>query len=100
VLGKVAQGALWLYHHEDDIRAYIDPPKPMKELRDAVDDPQPGYQIHHIVEQTPAKQDGYPDYMIHGRDNLVRIPRLKHEEITAWFATKNEDFGGPPLVNI
>jgi hypothetical protein len=36
----------------------------------------------------------YPGYMIDGPDNLVRIPKLKHQEITAWFRTGNERFGG------
>ena len=28
------------------------------------------------------------------RRTKVRIPRLKHEDITAWFMTLNDDFGG------
>jgi hypothetical protein len=32
--------------------------------------------------------------MIDGRANLVRIPKLKHEDITAWYQTKNPGFGG------
>jgi hypothetical protein len=32
--------------------------------------------------------------MIDDPDNLVRIPALKHRDITSWFQTKNDDFGG------
>jgi hypothetical protein len=32
--------------------------------------------------------------LINGPDNLVRIPTLKHWEITGWYMTKNENFGG------
>ena len=32
--------------------------------------------------------------MIDERDNLVRVPTLKHREITSWYQTKNKDFGG------
>jgi hypothetical protein len=54
-----------------------------------------GYDVHHIVEQTPARDDKkIPDALIDGPDNLVSIPRLKHWEITGWFMRgENEDFG-------
>lgn len=44
--------------------------------------------------QTSAERDGYPRDMIDARDNLVRIPKFKHEEISAWYQTKNREFGG------
>ena len=31
--------------------------------------------------------------MIDAPDNLVRIPKFKHWEITSWFMTKNKAFG-------
>jgi hypothetical protein len=49
---------------------------------------------HHIVEQTPAEEDGFPRTMIDFPGNLVRIPRFKHWEITSWSMTKNKAFGG------
>jgi hypothetical protein len=54
----------------------------------------PGYDVHHIVEQGSAKDDGYSGELIEGRENLVLIPRFQHWRINAWFTTKNEDFGG------
>ncbi|MGZ8390231.1 MAG: hypothetical protein ACXWVL_06520 [Rhodoplanes sp.] len=56
--------------------------------------PEIGYNIHHVNEQTPAEQDGYSRWMIDAPENLVRIPTLKHWEITGWYMTSNEDYGG------
>ncbi len=93
-LGRVAAGAYWLYQYGALITAASDPPKGLSELQDAVDDPRAGYEIHHIVEQTSAEQDGFDRSRIDDRDNLVRIPTVKHWDINAWYQTKNEDFGG------
>jgi hypothetical protein len=76
------------------IEAYRDEPKTLEELQRGVSRPKRGYDIHHIVEQTSAEQDGFPRSVIDGPDNLVRIPRLKHWEITGWHMTKNEDYNG------
>jgi hypothetical protein len=75
------------------IRAYLSPPKTLQELQQDVLNPQAGYDIHHIVEQTPARKEGFSDDIIDGPDNLVRIPTLKHWQINAWFQTKNPDYG-------
>jgi hypothetical protein len=53
-----------------------------------------GYQLHHIVEQTPAEQDGFPRSQIDGDENLVYVPTLKHYEISAWYQTGNDEYGG------
>ncbi|HLH47730.1 MAG TPA: hypothetical protein VKV96_00195, partial [Roseiarcus sp.] len=54
--------------------------------------PKGGYNIHHIVEQTSAAQDGFPADMIDGPDNLVQIPTLKHWLINGWYSRSNPDF--------
>ena len=36
------------------INTYSDPPKTLEELQQDAQNPQPGYNIHHIVEQTPV----------------------------------------------
>ena len=92
-LAKIAGAAYWLYEYDAHITASLDPPKSLEELQRAVASPKAGYEIHHIVEQTPAEQDGYRRSLIDGPDNLVRIPTLKHREITAWYQTTNDDFG-------
>ena len=88
------QGVVWLRDSLQWIRAYNDPPKTLGELQQDAQNPQPGYNIHHIVEQTPATRDGFSDSMIDGPENLVRIPTLKHWQITAWYQTSNPKFDG------
>jgi hypothetical protein len=81
-------------NYSDEIKASLDEPKTLKELQDAVDDPKPGYQVHHIVEQTAAENDGFSRTEIDARNNLVRIPAMKHREISGWYQTGNKDFSG------
>ncbi len=85
--------ASWVHDYGPFIQSYIAPPRTLEELQDAVSTPSRGYDIH-IVEQTPAEQDGFPRSMINSRENLVRIPTLKHWQINSWFATKNEELDG------
>ena len=87
------QAAKWLSEFRPWIDAYQDPPKTLKKLQQdlsALD----GYNIHHIVEQTPARKDGYPDSAIDAPDNLVPLPTLTHWLISAWFSRQNDNFGG------
>lgn len=86
-------GVVWLIQLLPLIYAYIYPPKTLAEIQEDAQNPQPGYQIHHIVERTPARQDGFGDTEIESPDNLVRIPTLKHWQITTWYQTKNPEFG-------
>src|SRR5262249_46283187 len=99
----------WLFAHGEDIaveaghwfeefysaiKASFDSPKTLKELQEAVATPKPGYDIHHIVEQTSAEDDGFPRSVIDDPDNLVLIPALKHWQITGWYMRKNKAFRG------
>jgi len=81
----------WAYPY---IKAYFDSPKSLQELQDAASDPQPGYDTHHIVEQTPAKKDKFTRDQINAPDNLVRIPTLKHWDLNAWYQKPNDAYGG------
>jgi hypothetical protein len=45
------------------------------------------------VEQTPAEKFGIPRSMIDAPENLVSVPRFKHQEISDWYSTRNEKFG-------
>jgi len=76
------EAAEWLSEFRPWIDAYQDPPKTLQELQQDLS-PLDGYNIHHIVEQTPAGQDGFPDSIIDASENLVRIPTLVHWEISA-----------------
>ena len=91
-LRRVFESAPWLYSHEAEIRAYQDPPKSLEELQQDANERRPDYDIHHLVEQTPAAQEGYPKPMIDAPENLVRIPRLKHWELSGWYQTPVEDY--------
>ncbi|WP_155983377.1 hypothetical protein [Nitratireductor aquibiodomus] len=75
-------------------RSYSDEPRALEELKERATVPSPGYDIHHIVEKTPAYRDGFSREMIESPDNKVLVPRYKHWEITAWYASKNEEWGG------
>jgi hypothetical protein len=80
----------WVWEHaRDRIVAYLDEPKFLDELQRAAGEPKPGYEIHHIVEQTPARQDGFTTERIQGWRNRVRIPTYRHWQITGWYATPN-----------
>jgi hypothetical protein len=91
-VARLLEEAGWLEPVIESIRTFSDPPKSLEELQQAVSTPAAGYDIHHIVEQTSAEQDGFPQSTIDAPENLVRIPRLKHWLINAWYATPNEDY--------
>jgi len=82
----------WLYDKLPSINAYLDAPKSLEELQRDVGKPEKGYEVHHIVEQTPAARGGHAQEDIDGPDNLVRIPTLKHWEITGLYMRKNPYF--------
>ncbi|MEA2818430.1 MAG: hypothetical protein QOJ86_434 [Bradyrhizobium sp.] len=83
----------WLKDRQDLIAAYRDEPKTLEELQRAVQEPKPGYDIHHIAEQTAAERFGFTRSQVNDPENLVRVPRLKHYEITGWYMDRNVDFG-------
>ena len=75
-------------------KANLDAPKTLEELQTPPAENLLGYEQHHIVETNPdnvTKTDGEPSPSIEkfGRDaiddpnNLVWVPRLKHEKVTA-----------------
>jgi hypothetical protein len=97
VLGLILGGAAhWLQEKLPEIVADQDPPKTLEQLQHAVSLPRKGYDIHHIVEQGSARRDGFPEEMIDGRDNLVRIPRFQHWRINAWYEIANKEYDGRP----
>lgn len=93
-VAKITELAVWLAPYASGIVSYNDPPKSLDELRQAVSTPDPGYDIHHIVERSSALKSGYPLDVIDGPDNLVRIPRMKHWDINSWYGTPAPEFEG------
>jgi len=88
------QAAAWLSQYLPYIYAYLDPAKTLAELQQDALSPEVGYNIHHIVEQTSAAQDGFPQSMIDAPENLVRISTFVHWQINAWYSTRNDEFDG------
>jgi hypothetical protein len=98
VEGAIARWALlaWVIKqgYEMQIRAFLDLPDSLQNLQINVGYPRAGTQVHHIVEQTSAEDDGFPRSLIDGRDNLVRISTMRHRQITTWYQTPNPKYGG------
>lgn len=92
-LVSLSDEAGWIEPVIDSIHSFADPPRSLEELQRDVSNPAPGYDVHHIVEQRSAEQDGFPRSRIDAPANLVRIPRLKHWLITGWYMTKSLRFG-------
>ncbi len=90
----IVQAGIWLYQALPYLDAYVQQPQSLQQLQDAVNDPQPGYDIHHIVEQTSARQSGFSDTEINSPENTVRISTLKHWEISAWYSRRSDEFNG------
>jgi hypothetical protein len=88
----LVDAASWLYEYIPYISSYLSKPKTLEELQDLASQPEEGYQSHHIAEQTAAKNSGFPNSQIESAENKVRVPTVKHWEITNWYQTPNKDF--------
>ena len=94
VVITLAEAAIWLHEMYPAIQSYQDPPKSLEDLQKAVASREKGYDVHHIVEEDAARKAGFPEHWINGPDNLVRIPTLKHWQVTGWYMIPNGDFDG------
>ncbi len=83
----------WLYIEYPSIRSYQDEPKTLAELQQNAGKRRPGYEDHHVVEQSASAREGFSRSQINGADNVVSVPKYKHHEITGWYNTPNPDFG-------
>lgn len=86
--------AIWVYEFAERIAAFLEPPKALEELQRDAERWRLGTEKHHIVEEDAARKEAFLEEWIQAPENLVRISRIKHEDITAWFMTKNEKYGG------
>jgi hypothetical protein len=78
----------------DAIKSANDPARTLEELQARVSPKsEPGYQDHHIVGQHAENRQRFGDSLIDSRENLVRIPVMKHIDISAWYQTRNEKSG-------
>lgn len=95
-VAELAKVSAWLRTHSAEIESYRDPPKSLEELQQAVSTKTPGYQNHHIVEQSQAEDEGFSRDIIDSPENLVRIPKMKHEDINGWFQRENREYPPTP----
>jgi hypothetical protein len=93
-IAELAKTHAWLNTRSAEIESYRDPPKFLDELQRWASTPATGYDKHHIVEQTQAGREGFSRDVIEHPDNLVRVPRLKHQDINGWYQRPNADFEG------
>jgi len=94
-LDVATENAEWLQFRKAAILSYDDPPKSLEELQSRVSlTSERGYEDHHIEEQTLLRRLGFSWGEINVPDNVVRIPTLKHIDISAWYGRPNESFGG------
>lgn len=54
----------------------------------------PGKQWHHIVEQTPGNVQRFGPEAIHNTENVIAIDATLHEEISAFYSSKQDVAGG------
>jgi hypothetical protein len=79
----------------DAIKSANDPAKTLEELQEPIGSPsQGGYEDHHIGGQHGQNRAQFGDQLIDSRENQVRIPVVKHIDISAWYSRGNPDFGG------
>lgn len=77
------------------IKSANDPPKSLEELQERVGLPtDSGYEDHHIVNQHAGNRSVFGDEAIDSPNNLARIPVLKHIEISRWYSSRSDRFGG------
>ncbi len=86
--------ASWLREYSAQLKAYRDPPKTLEEMQWAAFEPtKVGYQDHHVIEQRTIEHSNFPESLVQSSENIVRIPTMKHREITGWFSSIN--YGHP-----
>jgi hypothetical protein len=84
----------WLKEYHDILQAGRDEPKTFQELQQGLREDKAGYDVHHVVEKAAAKDAGFAAAQIDGPENLVRVPRIAHFQITGWYMAKNDEFDG------
>ncbi|MDB5650497.1 MAG: hypothetical protein JWL62_2017 [Hyphomicrobiales bacterium] len=50
--------------------------------------------MRNYTEQGPTGKEGFTRAEIESPGNLVRVPTLKHYDITSYYARKQEELGG------
>lgn len=93
LLRQAVRRVPWLKPFYPFIQSYFDDPKPLDQLNKDAQTKRPGYERHHIVEQTPARQDGFGRDLVDAPENIVSVPKYKHEEISGRYQKKRLEYG-------
>ena len=96
---RLVETTWWLADNLPSILSYLDAPKMLEELQDAVSHPRLGYEIHHIIKKQSRSRDSLANLQrfrerLGTRENLVLIPRWRHVEISSWYSRKNNLYTG------
>jgi hypothetical protein len=76
------------------IRSANDPRRSLAELQYRATLPtEDGYQNHHVVGQFEGNRKQFGNARIDEGSNIVRIPVVRHRDISNWYSTKNPEFG-------
>jgi len=94
LLGQATTVGHWLYDLLPIVDSYLDKPRSLSDLIERAREPSAGYDRHHIVEQSAAKQNRFPRDRINAQENIVLIPRIRHWMINRWYSVPNRDYGG------
>ena len=62
------------------------------ELKKAIGSAGSGYEWHHIVEQCQQTKSGFDAYLIQNTDNIIKVSREVHRQISAYYKTTTFDF--------
>ena len=91
----VLWGITWVREKFDEIITDLDPPKTLEELSAAVHRRRAGTELHHFkMERHVAMDRGMSPSEVDAPHNLIRIPVLKHRQISDWYRQPNDDHGG------
>ena len=84
----------WVRGKFDEIITDLDPPGTLEELSAAVFRPRAGTELHHYKMERHVAKDRMSRRELDAPHNLIRIPVLKHRQISHWYRQPNEKFEG------
>ena len=101
-LNSISDTNMYEVRLDAQLKANFDPPKTLEELQIPPTENQLGYEQHHLVEQNPDNLEKnalisepafekFGEAAIQDPSNTVWVPRLKHEEITADYNSRDKD---------
>jgi len=93
----ILEGISWFNELKPYVQSYFDEPKSLGQLNKDAQTRRPAYERHHIVEQMPARQDGFGRDLVDAPENIVSVPTYKHHEISGHYQMKRKKYGDKSL---